>query len=325
MAFLSIKKGNKAQKVSFLDQGSCLQEGMRLNMKTAIIVLNYNDYKNTKKYVEIIKEYKNIDKIVVVDNLSPNDDYEKLLELKSDKIIVLQSEKNGGYSYGNNYGIRYLDSLNEKIDNIIISNPDVYVTEEAIQKCIDELNANEKTAIVAPCMRYSDNKIARRSSWKIRTYFRDVIHSTRLLELLFYGVLRNGEYSKNDYEKNKLKVECIAGSFFIIKHDIFKEIGYFDENVFLFYEEDILGAKLKKLGYDIYSLNDISFIHYESRTINKTFSAYRKLQVLNRSKLYFQREYNHINCFQVAFLKLLFAFRNLEMSVEILLRKLLKK
>lgn len=294
-------------------------------MKTAIIVLNYNDYKNTKKYVEIIKEYKNIDKIVVVDNLSPNGDYEKLLELKSDKIIVLKSEKNGGYSYGNNYGIKYLDSQNEKIDNIIISNPDVYVTEDSIQKCLDELNSNEKTAVVAPCMRYSDNKIARRSSWKMRTYFRDVIHSTRLFELLFYPVLRNGEYSSNDYKNNKLKVECIAGSFFIIKHDIFKEIGYFDENVFLFYEEDILGSKLKKLGYDIFSLNDISFTHYESRTINKAFSAYRKLKVLNESKLYFQKEYNHINYLQVAFLKFLFFIRRIEMPIEFFVRKLIKK
>ena len=285
-------------------------------MKTAIIVLNYNDYKNTKKYVETIKEYKNIDKIIVVDNLSPKDDYEKLLELKSDKIIVLQSERNGGYSYGNNYGIKYLDSQNEKIDNIIISNPDVYVTEQAIQKCINELNSDDKIAIVAPCMKYEDGKIARRSSWKIRTYFRDVIHSTRLLEILFYGALRNGEYSKNDYEKSKLKVDCIAGSFFVIKHDIFKEIGYFDENVFLFYEEDIIGIKLKKLGYDIYSLNDISFIHYESRTINKTFSFYKKVQVLNKSKLYFQKKYNNINFMQCAFLKILFIARNIELFFE---------
>ena len=294
-------------------------------MKTAIIVLNYNDYKNTKNYVEKIKEYNNIDKIVVVDNLSPNDDYKKLLELKSDKIAVLQSERNGGYSYGNNYGVKYLENQNEKYDNLIISNPDVYVTEETIQRCLDELNSNENTAVVAPCMKYSDNKIARRSSWKIRTYFRDVIHSTRLLELLFYAVLRNGEYSKNDYKNGKLKVECIAGSFFVIKHDVFKKIGYFDENVFLFYEEDILGAKLKKLGYDIYSLNDVSFTHYESRTINKAFSAFKKVKLLNESKLYFQKEYNGINGVQVAFLKFLFFIRNLELPVEVFVRKLLKK
>lgn len=290
-------------------------------MKTAIIVLNYNDYENTKKYIEIIREYKNIDKVVVVDNLSPNNDYEKLLELQSEKVVVLRSEKNGGYSYGNNYGIKYLESQNYKFDNLIISNPDVYVTEEDVEKCINELNNDEKTAIVAPCMRYSDGKIARRSSWKIRTYFRDVIHSTRFLELLFYPVLRNGEYSKKDYEKEKLKVECIAGSFFLIKFDVFKQIGYFDENVFLFYEEDIIGAKLKQKGYAIYSLNNISFTHFESRTINKTFSAYKKLQMLNKSKLYFQKEYNNINFLQTIFLRFLFGIRNIEMFFECFIRK----
>lgn len=294
-------------------------------MKTAIIVLNYNDYKNTKNYVEIIREYKNIDKIVVVDNLSPKDDYEKLLELQSEKVVVLQSEKNGGYSYGNNFGIRYLDSQNEKFDNLIISNPDVYVTEQSIQKCLDELNKHENTAIVAPCMRYADNKIARRSSWKIRTYLRDVIHSTRFLEILFYGFLKNGEYSKKDYQKDRLKVECIAGSFFVIKHHIFKEIGYFDENVFLFYEEDILGKKLKEKNYDIYSLNDISFTHFESRTINKSISAYNKVKILNKSKLYFQKQYNNINLLQIVFMKMLFIVRNIEMPFEIFIRKLLKK
>ena len=39
-------------------------------MKTAIIVLNYNDYENTRQYVDRIKEYQILDKIVVVDNFS---------------------------------------------------------------------------------------------------------------------------------------------------------------------------------------------------------------------------------------------------------------
>ena len=294
-------------------------------MKTAIIVLNYNDYKNTREFIQIVRNYKNIDKIVVVDNLSPKDDYEKLLKMQSEKVVVLKSEKNGGYSYGNNFGLKYLDSLDESFDNIIISNPDVYVTEYAIDICIEELNSSVNTAVVAPCMRYADNNIARRSSWKTRTFFRDVIHSSRILEVLFYPVLRSGEYSKRDYKKSKLKVDCIAGSFFMIKHEIFRKIKYFDENVFLFYEEDILGAKLKEWDYDIYSLNDISFTHYESRTINKTFSAYKKLQVLNKSKLYFQKKYNHINIFQEIFLRLVLMVRNVEMICEIVIGKILKK
>ena len=37
--------------------------------KTAIIVLNYNDSKTVMEYLELIKDYKNIDKILVVVHL----------------------------------------------------------------------------------------------------------------------------------------------------------------------------------------------------------------------------------------------------------------
>ena len=165
---------------------------------------------------------------------------------------------------------------------------------------------------------------ARRSSWKIRTYPLDLIHTTRLLELLFYPVLRSGEYSEKDYAKGDLKVDCIAGSFFIIKSKVLKEIDYFDENVFLFYEEDIIGKKLKEKGYEIYSLNDIHFMHYESQTIGKVFSYGKKISMLNKSKMYFQTKYNKINILQKLLLYILILCRNIELLVEIPVRKLIQ-
>ena len=57
------------------------------------------------------------------------------------------------------------------------------------------------------------------------------------------------------------KVEVIPGCFFIIKADIFEKIGGFDENTFLFNEENILAIKIKELGMtNALSVND-SYIH----------------------------------------------------------------
>ena len=48
-------------------------------MKVAIIIVNYNDYNTTKEYVEKIKEYEILDRIVVVDNQSSiQDNFENL-------------------------------------------------------------------------------------------------------------------------------------------------------------------------------------------------------------------------------------------------------
>lgn len=295
-------------------------------MKTAIIVLNYNSEQETKEYIEKIRKYDVLDKIIVVDNKSTTiGAYEKLKNIEDEKVSVIQSKKNGGYSYGNNYGIHFLESLGENYNNIIISNADIDVEENAIIKTIETLNSDEKIAVVAPRMYYSNNKPARRSSWKIRTFKADVIHSTRILEILFYKKLRNGEYSDKEYENLKLKVEAVAGSFFAIKYDILKKINYFDEKVFLFYEEDILAHKLKDLGYETYSLNDIKFIHYESQTISKTFSYFKKMKNLYNSKMYYQKQYNKIGFLKIMVFKILYCIRFLELLVEVPIRKLLKK
>ena len=209
-------------------------------MKVAIIIVNYNDVDDTIKYVETISNYNVINRIVVVDNLSTTiGAFENLKKLENEKVKVIQSEKNGGYDYGNNVGVKYLDSLGEKYDYIIVSNPDISVSEEAINKCLNILESDEKIAVVAPRMFNKENKPIRRSSWKMRTFWLDVVHSTRILELLFYKVLRGGEYIEKDYQNELLEVEAISGAFFIIRNKTLREIGLLDENVFLFYEEDI--------------------------------------------------------------------------------------
>ena len=152
-----------------------------------------------------------------------------------------------------------------------------------------------------------------------------MINSSRLNEILFYKWFRNGEYSEKNYKQNKLEVECVSGAFFVIKYNVFKKIGYFDENVFLFYEEDILASKLKKLGYKEMSLNYVSFKHFESQTIDKTLNYYNKIKRLQKSKMYYQKKYNNINLFQVILFTIINYWRRFELLLEIPIRKLIKK
>lgn len=295
-------------------------------MKVAVIIVNYNDADDTLKYVKTITEYETINRIVVVDNNSTTiGTFEKLKELENDKVNVIKSDKNGGYDYGNNFGIKYLDSIKEEYDYYIISNPDIEVSEEAIKHCLEVINLDENIGVISPRMLNKEGNPIRRSSWKVRTFGLDVVHSTRLLELVFYKILRNGEYSNKEYETEKLEVEAISGAFFIIRASIMKEIGLLDDNVFLFYEEDILAHKLKEKGYKTISLNSENFIHYESQTIGKSLSYYRKMNQMFTSKMYYHKTYNKINVLQSAIFHILNICRKIELIVEIPIRKILNK
>ena len=294
-------------------------------MKTAIIILNYNSKQDTIRYVNEIKNYSDLDTIIVVDNQSTNQgEFQELEQLKSEKTHVISSGKNGGYSYGNNVGLRYLENLGE-YDYVVISNPDVEVKEEAFQVCFQELKDNERVAVCSPMMMDRNGKHIRRSAWKIRMPGIDMINSTRVNELLFYPWFRAGEYQEEDYQNPRLEVECISGAFFVMRYDVLKRVGYFDEKVFLFYEEDILASKLKKLDYTEMSLNTVTFKHFESQSIGNAMSYFTKIKRLQESKMYFQKSYHHISLWQTALFTILNYWRRLELLFEIPIRKMLKK
>lgn len=295
-------------------------------MKTAVIILNYNSQKYTIRYVNEIKDYEVINTIIVVDNCSSNQgEFEALEPLKSDKVHVIKSDRNGGYSYGNNFGLKYLEKLNQSYDYVVISNPDVEVSKEAFDTCFQELKENEKIAVCSPIMLDGNGNHIRRSSWKIRMPGIDMINSSRLNEILFYKWFRDGEYKEDEYKQDKLEVECVTGAFFVIKYDIFKQVGYFDENVFLFYEEDILASKLRKLGYTEMSLNKVSFKHFESQSISKAMNYLNKIKRLQASKMYYQKTYNHINNFQIVLFTIINYWRRFELLFEIPIRKMMGK
>ena len=264
-------------------------------MKTAIVILNYNSKKDTIRYVNEIKNYGILDTIVVVDNNSSDPkEFEELETLKDKNIYVIKSEKNGGYSYGNNFGLKFLESLENDYDFVVISNPDVEVSKEAFEKCFEELSNDSKIAVCAPLMLDENGNHIRRSSWRIRTPKLDMVNSSRVNQLLFYNLFKKSEYQEEDYKNEKLEVDCVSGAFFVIKYNVFKQIGYFDENVFLFYEEDILASKLKEVGFTEMSLNSVTFKHFESQSIKKAMNYYNKIKKLQESKMYYQKTYNKI-------------------------------
>lgn len=258
---------------------------------TAMIILNYNDYENTKKYIDLIKKYDSIDRIVIVDNNSSDESYSILKKIKDKKVKLIKTDKNLGYAYGNNFGVHYLEKSKEKYDYIIISNPDVYIDNDTIKKCILFLNKNKDVAICAPRMYNKNNIPSELSGWKERKLNSDVRDSSKLLSI--FSKTNHVERYSNDYmSKPVVYVDCVAGSFFIIKYDIFKKINYFDENTFLYFEEDIIGKKIKMLGYKNAILNNCSFIHYGSITISKTFKNIKKYTILQASKRYYHSVYN---------------------------------
>lgn len=253
-----------------------------------MIILNYNDYKTTLDYLEMIKSYKSLDLIIVVDNNSTDNSYEELKKIKNNKIIILRSDKNGGYGYGNNIGIKFAIKKYKKC-NIIISNPDIEVTDDTIKQMSEYSSNNPNVAIVSPVIKEHETL---NRGWKLSCGYKEMLLSIPLIGRKLKNKIIG--YSNSHYKKESSKVDVISGCFFMIKSNIFKRINYFDENLFLYYEENVICSKIKKLNYDVMVLNYCSVIHNHSVSIDKSHNVLSKYIILKKSQMYYLD--NYVNC-----------------------------
>lgn len=268
-------------------------------MKIGMVILNYNDSETTIELLETVKNYNALDNIVVVDNNSTDNSYEILNKYESEKIGIIRTDKNGGFGYGNNIGAKYLAT--KEIDYIIFSNPDIIVKEKDIVDLKESFGECRNAAIIAPTINEHGN-ISR--GWKLKGPIFDSFTNINYLGRLFKKrLLYSDEYYKEKYSK----VDAVSGCFFVIKRETFEKIGGFDENIFLYYEENVLAKKIKSIGMDIIVRNDIQIIHNHSVSINKSFNKIKKFKTLAKSQRYYHRKYNNAGKIGMLFLYLSYA------------------
>ncbi len=263
--------------------------------KLGIVILNYNSFELVSKCIEsITKYYDNTIKIVIVDNQSSDDSYKLLIENYSNcpSISILLSESNKGYSHGNNIGLKYLINNYCDLEYFAVLNPDVFIIDGNIfQNLIAKLQEDDSLAGISPLMIVNNEIKPNRWAIKNPRYINNFLSS--------YAILRS--VNPLIYKSYKIQpaslvayVDVIPGSFYIIKKDVFIQIGLLDENVFLYGEEIIIGRKIKNIKYKLgISFGDF-YIHNHSFEDNSLKGRLIHLKLSLKSHLYFNHRYNNI-------------------------------
>ena len=285
---------------------------METDMNISCIILNYNDPETTISLVNSIVNYEILDSIVIVDNCSTDDSVSRLQVLAGGKVHVISTEKNGGYGYGNNHGIRYAHGTLHA-SHVLIANPDVKVTEECIQAMKDSFLKISRLGIAAAVTRDGTGEVTL-SSWRLNGLLGDLLDTGLITRRIFAPWLNDRPELKADSEKDRyVYVDAVLGSLFMADMNALMECGLYDEEVFLYYEEKILGFQMKKKGYGTILLLNQSYIHLHSVSINKNVKSILKKQaILHKSKLHYYKNYLGINRFQECLVRAFLAFLMVE-------------
>lgn len=274
-------------------------------VRTVAVVLNYNDANTCLQFLKETEDYKVIDKIIIVDNHSTDDSIEKLQKITNDRILLICSDANNGYAYGNNYGMKYAVKNYENLENIIITNPDIHVSECDIEKIIKPLSDGYgmSTGIIYNYNPDSQKKtMASNFGWRVPSYGDMISNCFLLTYKLKRSVLHTSMYLDWDKVKddNIIHAEAVPGCFFALSSEAAKKIDYMDESTFLYGEETILAWRLKNAGYSACIVNYTKVLHENSVSINKTIKENKhKVELRLQSEITYLRKYLKCNSFLI--------------------------
>ena len=286
-----------------------------------ILVLNYNDSKTTISFVNSVKNFSNVEHVLIVDNKSTDDSLEKLKKITSEKVILIESERNGGYGAGNNLGIRYLSEQFHS-EYILLSNPDVIVSEEVLLKMEDFLRSHSDYAIVSPFMCDTEGKRQGNTAFRVPSKWEYILSS----DLLLKKYIHSFNYEMKEFENVDVQnVGCVSGSMFLMRTEDMLKYGMYDESIFLYCEEVVLGKKMSNSGKKTGLLTNLTYIHNHSVSISRTFnSIVLKHRLYLQSKMYVVKKYYDANFFDCFIAKLLSMTSMMEIRLVAFFRKIKK-
>lgn len=211
-------------------------------MKTfTIIILNWNNYKETKEAIDSCLKltYPN-KKIIVVDNAS-NDDSDIKLKENYPKLIHLQTRDNLGYTGGNNFGIKKAMELQS--DYIMILNNDTVIkNQNFIENILEIFNLSKDVGIIGPVI--LDKETNKGIDKYQNSFFLNLLESH----------VNNKQLLLSD---NNLKnVNRVCGCAIIFSRDVLEKCIGFDESFFMYAEEMDICYRAKLSGKYVIKIED---------------------------------------------------------------------
>ena len=189
---------------------------------------------------KIIKCLNSIDpriRVLVVEN-SNNLSFKENLEKKYRNVECILSGANIGYGCANNIGLKKV-----KTKYALILNPDTILQHSALENFIKATQKITKFAIMGPYIQEKKN-------------------------------LNDKDFLQNT---SPIEVDNVKGFAMFLNIEEFKDIGFFDETFFFYFEEIDLCKRLKNKGKKIYLIPDIKIEHEGASSHDKLINIEMEL------------------------------------------------
>jgi GT2 family glycosyltransferase len=245
-------------------------------MRTAVILVTFNGWEMTRNCLnDMAAQLADSEHFVVAiaDNAS-SDDTVKNIRKEFPTVHVYPSSKNLGFGAANNLAIKGLLSDGESFDSICLLNNDTRLNADTLprlQKAWEKAEAFAREsgnayAVIAPSTKNKDGSDQ-------PNYFAGLGPEGIGSLKFFTNALRNeegaaeilqGKPSKTAQE-NLLETNWLSGVCWMFGKELYESLttegSFFDEKIFMYYEDADLALRARKIGARFFIANDITLTH----------------------------------------------------------------
>ncbi len=270
-----------------------------LRKKVAIILLNYNRWRDTVECIESLLNINYINyQIIVCDNHSTDDSFYRLrrwaennaadfyfINLENDflpeksvksRLIFIETVSNRGFAGGNNIAIEF--ALKNKAEYILLLNNDTTVDADFLAPLVEACEKDPEIGMAGGKIYYYD-------------------HPERIwaagggMISLFSAESRHFGLNETDNEVNSAPADLdyITGCLLFIRSKVIKEASLMDEKYFLYYEESDWAWRVKKAGYKIRYIPGSKIYHKVSAAVGSGGDLLIKYYMA-RNQIYFVKK-----------------------------------
>jgi len=229
----------------------------------ASIVLYNNNTEQLNKVINSFFAAESKGKLFLVDN-SQTDALKNIMDHDS-RVEYIFNNANVGYGAGHNIAINR--SIKENIKYHVVLNPDLYFKGEVIDKLLTYMDEHSNVGNIMPKILYpnGDNQYLAKLlptplDWILR----------RFLPSRFTQNITNKFELKYTKYTDIMNVPFLSGCFMLLRTDVVKEVGLFDENIFMYMEDIDLNRRIHSKYKTIY-YPYVSVYHEYERGAHKNY------------------------------------------------------
>lgn len=221
-----------------------LVKNIRNKPKVAIVVINWNSLDDITECIKSLQatDYPNYE-IVVVDNASTDGSPERIAEVFPN-IILLKNKVNLGYGSGANVGMKY--AVENGCSYIFLFSPDAVMTPDALGKLVAVAEKKPQIGLLAPALYYyhTPTKLQYCGS----TVDWDQFTKRKLKDLNEWKTVNRNNF-------------WLWATAVLLKCDVIRKIGYFNEEYFVYCEDLEYSLKANKEDFDVEILPSVHIYH----------------------------------------------------------------